>query len=72
MSYDLKKKEKEKTSSWFPQTRKVKSSHISYCLCVFSVFSACKGGRRMVGAGLLVCSEAIPPSCGNSLIGPKP
>ena len=38
MSYDFKKKEKEKTSSWFPQTRKVKSSHISYCLCVFTVF----------------------------------
>ena len=25
----------------------------------------------MLGAGLLVCSETIPPSCGNSLIGLK-
>ena len=69
MSYMIKK---EKTSCWFPQTRKVKSSHISYCSCVFSVFSDWKGGRRMLGAGLRVCSEAIPPSCGSSLIGPKP
>ena len=26
----------------------------------------------MFGAGLSVCSEAIPPSCGSSLFGPKP
>ena len=29
---------KDKTSSWFHQTRKVQSSHISYCLCLFTVF----------------------------------
>ena len=35
------------------------------------VFSDLKGGRRMLGAGLLVCSGIILPSCGNSLIRPK-
>jgi hypothetical protein len=55
----------------------VSSSQAKYKAAIFpgvfvsGVFSDLKGGRRMLGAGLLVCSGIIPPSCGNSLIGPK-
>ena len=54
------------SSNW----TKYRAATFSY-IFAHGVFSDSKGGRRMRGAGLLVCSETIPPSCGNSLIGLK-
>ena len=54
------------SSNW----TKYRAATFSY-IFAHGVFSDSKGGRRMRGAGFLVRSDTIPPSCGNSLIGLK-